>query len=75
MKNQILFCLWKAKDFISLFDYTQKQGSSYSQPKALAPEASDVSNLSALLKRRLDKRRHQTSLLKTLGLQLFELML
>ena len=54
--DKTLFYLWKAKGFISLFDFAQKQGSSYSQRKALAPEASDISNLSALLKRRLDKK-------------------
>ena len=54
--DKTLFYLWKAKVFISLFDFAQKQGSSYSQRKALAPKASDFSNLSALLKRRLDKK-------------------
>ena len=73
--DKTLCCLWKAKDFISLFDFAQKQGSSYSQHKALVPEANDFSNLSALLKRRLDKKTTSNFIVENFGLQLIELTL
>ena len=57
-ERMIKLCFVCGRQKISsvFFDFAQKQGSSYSQRKALAPEASDISNLSALFKRRLYKK-------------------